>query len=525
MYNIILQANIPTSYWTFPSLFIMFVIILVPILLIRQLAKFDWVRDVLDRMKYILDRKKHVIFTFCLIVFFVCIVYHWKDQLVFPGTVWVIVQTITILSLLALFSRLANSYNEVVAKEKKSEEDIKKRKKLISRLTYLIALSSTVIPFFLNSWGVEIIGNLDPTPYTSYFSKVTTFVDNAKVWCVSMTMVVFLADNILNRMATPISCVDDVKDIKKFCLYLRSFNTDSNKEEKLICKVARRLYPVYAIGDPNKIMQPNGAERIYVTDEKWKDVVKELSTKSKLVLLRIGQTDGTMWEIRNLIEAQLVYKTIFIAYDEEDYRYFSEKVLDILGLDIMGLEFNTKKPIAFFLDSTNCIRMREISGEWDVESLINEYLSCTPELDEEYAQDLELRQHNLKYMFDKNRIPDSVRRSLNWGILSPIVNMRHMSWLVWGIFLLTIVLAFEIATVFSIVYESLPLMLVLSPIYVFLLLMFLYGNRIEWAAGSWSSDTQFLRKQKHEAKLMWVSVILSVIFSVLYVIIDPISRA
>ncbi|MDO4930904.1 MAG: hypothetical protein Q4E59_07210 [Bacteroidales bacterium] len=332
-----------------------------------------------------------------------------KEGLVFPGYIWILIQIVTVAIISILFMRTYFQYKNLVAKENKTENDIKGRQRIISRLTYLVLFSVSILLFFLNSWGFHLLGSLEPTStlnekgFESFIVQIASFIDDSIGVCLFMTMVVFLADSFLQELVTPIHNVEDVNDIEKFCLYLRSFNKDNNKEEKLICKVAKRLYPVYAIGDPNKVLQPNGAERIYVTDSKWKDVVGDMSVRSKLILLRISQTDGTMWEIINIIKSQLIHKTIFIAYNKEDYLYFSKKISEHLNFDLQGIDLSSEKPVAFFIDENNCTRMRVISKEKDVESLINEFLSCTPNLDLEYEQDLNLRLHDLYFIFPKIR--------------------------------------------------------------------------------------------------------------------------
>ena len=134
--------------------------------------------------------------------------------------------------------------------------------------------------------------------------------------------------------------------------------------------------------------------------------------------------------------------------------------------------------------------------------MLNNYLKTSPELDKKYSLDLDLRKHNLKYMFDNSKIPEIVRKSLNWGIISPIVNIRHMSLTVWGLFLLSLILT-KLTSSFI-------------PVYTFAFLMLLFGNRIEWAAGGWSGASFFLRHQRREAKFLWLSFVLGVFYSLAY---------
>ena len=400
------------------------------------------------------------------------------------------------------------SYKSIVVKQHKTDDDIKKRQKLIHGISYLLAISLTSVPFLLDSWGVNIFPSLESTYYTTQEDVYLRFINAGVKATLVITIAVFFADNILNRIASEIYIYDDIKDLDNFCLYLRSFSIDRNKEEKLICKMTRNLYPVYAIGDPNKVLQPNGAERIYVMDEVWQDAVKDLSQRSNLILLRIGQTDGTMWEIANIINSNLIKKVIFIAYNQGDYDYFADKVKDRIGIIMPSIEFSTKNPNAFYFIEDNesmVVKQFRIAKGKDVEFMLNEYLKTSPELDKKYSSDLDLRGHNLKYMFDNSKIPEAVRKSLKWGIISPIVNMRHWSITVWCIFVLFWILSGVTRSYI--------------PAYTFAFIMLLLGNRIEWAAGGWSGVSLFLRHQRREAKFLWLSFALGVLYYLVYLVL------
>lgn len=402
-----------------------------------------------------------------------------------------------IMSVILIIFGVSKKYQCVVSKMSQVEADIIKRKNIIRLLSYLIAFIIAAIPFlFLFEQP-----NLNMSEYS-----ILQFIERGMRFSLISTVFVLLSDNIIKRLTQEILIYDDIKDLEKFCLYLRSFSTEKNKEERLLCGVVKGLYPIYAIGDPNKVLQPNGAERVYVTDKVWQDAVKELSSKSKLILLRIGLTDGTKWEIANVFDSQLIEKTIFIAYNQTDYAFFAQKVKDKYGFIMPEISFASEKPVAiFFYNDINGLMYDyyEIATAKDVENMINEYLKVSPQLDAEYSQDLDLRHHNLKYMFNKERIPAKVRRSLNWGIISPIVNMRHWPITMWVALILMGILSLIIGSY--------------VPVYVFCLFAFIFGNRIEWTTRCWSSASQFLKHQRREARLMWLSIVFGLVHSVLYI--------
>ena len=173
-----------------------------------------------------------------------------------------------------------------------------------------------------------------------------------------------------------------------------------------------------------------------------------------------------------------------------------------------SMDFSTKNPNAFFFIEDNesmVVKQYRIAKGKDVEFMLNGYLKTSPELDKKYSSDLDLRKHNLKYMFDNSKIPEAVRKSLNWGIISPIVNMRHWSITVWGIFVLFLILS--------------GLTRSYIPAYTFAFIMLLLGNRIEWAAGGWNGASLFLRHQRRESKFLWLSFALGVLYSILYLVL------
>lgn len=459
----------------------------------------------LKKVKFLSFRDFFLRFILILFVWVVIEELLLKGNPVVPPKPILIIDGIFFAVIVVAFTLVVLSYKRIVAKPHKTENDILKRRKRIHVISFLLAVFLSAIPFILNSWGFKVLNSFELTGYSTGEETIAKFVSSGMKAAMFLTIVVFLADNILSRIASDIHLYDETKDLEKFCLYLRSFNIDKNNEEKLICNMTRNLYPVYAIGDPNKMLQPNGAERIYVTDERWQEAVKELSGKSKLILIRIGQTDGTMWEIANVINSDMIKKVIFIAYNQDDYRFFSDSMSEKVHVMLPPAEFPDKGPVAiYFVEENECLTVKhfKITTEKDVKDMLNEYLKTAPELDNEYAQELEMRKHDWRYIFDKNRIPLKVRKSLNWGIISPIVNMRHWSIMCWIV--LTIFMAFCV------------MMKSFIPIYIFGLFALLFGNRIEWAAAGWGGPTQFLRHQRREAKLLWLGIALGLFYSMIY---------
>ena len=178
------------------------------------------------------------------------------------------------------------SYKAIIAKTNKTDKDIARRQRLISITTYLIATLSCILPFLVFNYCGTLSSQRQP--------DLMKFLNGGMKYSFFLSMIILMADSFIRRVTSDIYVFEDVKFLNNFCLYLRSFNTDVFKQEKQICRIVRNLFPVYAIGDPNHILQPNGAERFYITDEHWKEAVIDMMERSKVILLRVGQTDGTL---------------------------------------------------------------------------------------------------------------------------------------------------------------------------------------------------------------------------------------
>lgn len=390
-------------------------------------------------------------------------------------------------------------YKAILAKVNKTDKDIAHRQHLISLTAYIIATITCILPF--------LVFNYSGTLSSQAKIDILGFINGGMKYSFLLSMFVLLADSFIRRLTSDIYVFSDVKYLDNFCLYLRSFNTDKYKQEKVICTTARYLYPVYAIGDPNSILRPNGAERIYITDAHWKDAVEDMMKRSKVIILRIGQTDGTLWELHKLIELGYINKTIFVIYTREDYEWFKTTTPTSLRNLFLNLDHLEASPYAFFF-ADGQFYCKQIIGKSSFVSLLNLYLYHTPMLDECYTKELDMRAHSLKYAFEKDKIPPMIRKSTNWQFISPIIMMNHWPLSAWGLFVIFLIISAIIALLLSI-----PILWAMAPFFLFFILK---GNNIEWASGGYSCPEFFVRIQRRKALLMWYCYILGGILSFLY---------
>jgi hypothetical protein len=118
-------------------------------------------------------------------------------------------------------------------------------------------------------------------------------------------------------------------------LYLRTFGSDAlffgnlrtasmsllfgweDTPERDLARAVRRIGPLIAIGRPGELLPPVGALRMYADDEHWVEVFKRLESISRLVILRIGTTEGLRTEFQHLVETVPPEKLVIYVPDSD----------------------------------------------------------------------------------------------------------------------------------------------------------------------------------------------------------------
>ncbi len=125
------------------------------------------------------------------------------------------------------------------------------------------------------------------------------------------------------------------KDKRKPILFLRSFRDDqvlmprakysltgtlaefgrpSLSLDEMLYNKASRHGPVVAIGRPGDTLQPYGAAREYISDETWKMRVADLSRDASTIIACADNTEGTIWELRHVLQAPSAHKTMVLFH-------------------------------------------------------------------------------------------------------------------------------------------------------------------------------------------------------------------
>lgn len=242
--------------------------------------------------------------------------------------------------------------------------------KLLSYLFYAVALLIFVglaqVMFGIQEVEVYPIDNTT----AEYYEKQGEILGYFLIWpiigIVSLLSGIFFS-SLTKRAEKKKKSTLKYQDIEgPFVLYLRSFVDDKKtskrvsvldtlSEEEAVVQVMADIAPVYAIGDPRDKYMPNGASRIYVDDEHWKEAVKELSQKAVAVVLRLGETNSFWWEVKMTLANGFLKKLLFIVPSTDSfkevstlYRIMNERGIDLEHADV-SIKTSDRGSIASFL--------------------------------------------------------------------------------------------------------------------------------------------------------------------------------
>lgn len=202
----------------------------------------------------------------------------------------------------------------------------------------------------------------------------------------------------LNRTVfEPYYTTEIIDKLDDYAIYLRSFDLDRQtiiqnkrgfthgafylpeKLEKTLCgTVEDSIGMVYAIGDPGSVA-PNTlvAASIYADDANWKSAVEKLSEKAKLILLRLGNTDGCRWELIHCLNKNYTSKIIFIVDDIDDLKLIDQEVNIPLPAEVYDMDFS-KCSYGLYLAQSGQWKYKSLPTEKAVRQLIEAYLEDYP---------------------------------------------------------------------------------------------------------------------------------------------------
>jgi hypothetical protein len=107
-------------------------------------------------------------------------------------------------------------------------------------------------------------------------------------------------------------------------LPVNNFFTSGRSEEEHVAVALKHIGPMVAVGMPGEQLPHVGALRMYLPRDGWHEPVRELISQARLVILMLGSSEGTRWELyeamRILAPQQLVLLVPMAAHEYESFR-------------------------------------------------------------------------------------------------------------------------------------------------------------------------------------------------------------
>lgn len=146
----------------------------------------------------------------------------------------------------------------------------------------------------------------------------------------------WLSDKYRERQrGTLISAQDLLKrDGRPYVLYLRPFKDDEttsrllnlSSEEQELATVIHEFGPFVAFGEPGEAHPDPGAARMYIEYEGWELKVEQSMAHARLVVARIGNTDGFWWEMTAAVRVVKPERLLLLVPNDKDvYEEFRQR--------------------------------------------------------------------------------------------------------------------------------------------------------------------------------------------------------
>ncbi len=301
---------------------------------------------------------------------------------------------------------------------------------------------------------------------------------------------------------------DNIDKIQLCNLYLRSFNVDSTsiglKIEKGISKYFSEYAQVFSIGNPSTILPTLGATSVFATNEKWKETVTTLMERAKMIFIRIGQTDGTLWELKQCVELGYQQKSIFIIDCIQQF--------DLLSNNINGIGLQINKPNG---NEIAAIYFNHLNHKWEYYSLTDsiavkklyDRIIESWGLKEEIHEIRRKRLFFWKYLFSKKYFPNRMKPFSLGNLLNGIVyyfyNRWHLAIMIY--YVIGFIAAQYILRpyIYDSLFVSLPTFFIWLSLLLINIVTFIFAPQISWLSKSWPSYEYFYEDNSQLNKVLW----------------------
>lgn len=343
---------------------------------------------------------------------------------------------------------------------------------------------------------------------------------------ISFMLVVGMAFGYSRAVFEPYFNASVVNDLTQLCLYLRPFSVDdqnvwANRRgfvkgfmripesiEKYLCQeMNEKIAQTFAIGNPNSCLPATfSTTNLYANDKEWKGAVATLAKKAQVIVVRIGDTEGCLWEITHCTENSLLNKTIFLIDDTEKLDLIKKKIEKKCTID-NAIFNNINTNFALFLDEQDeHWKAIPLNSKDDIKKLINLYLDSHKTLSNNLNSQ---KEENSVF---KNTTQSSATPAKWWQIVSlainPIAYCLFNKWPKrWWITLLaysvivifiSFIISFEIAEeVYDEDIQEGIFIVAFMFVWCFLMIPWLWlGPRVSWRCRNWGSRLLFANSNK-----------------------------
>ena len=208
---------------------------------------------------------------------------------------------------------------------KKSRQGLKNNLLMLITATFAIPLT-VILGLLVLSWalGMKTSGGAYP------WLNISIYIGNILVCgytVVKLTRCVRLLRRKRTQLMTASASEAQLADTRSPVLLLRSFRDDGREvkmlddgalgasfEDALVNQLSK-FGPTIAVGKPDEVLPPLGANREYVTGD-WQQRIRQLMSEAVIIVVILDRTPGLLWEIEQVFASNQQHRLIIIAPDE-----------------------------------------------------------------------------------------------------------------------------------------------------------------------------------------------------------------
>lgn len=329
----------------------------------------------------------------------------------------------------------------------------------------------------------------------------------------SFIFVVVIVYNLrfIRTFCQPIFTKGAIEKLHEFILYLRPFKEDGGNIEKLIKEFANETFPAVSIANPHSIIQGIDSDKIFTDDYEWKSAVHECMSKSIYTIIKVGRTEGCMWELDRCKEGTYV-KTIFIISSNDAYEIFRKFVKAFQPNNLVPI-YNGRQQAYFLENPTNIYSWKTypINDKKDVKQVISQFIANRNNISSSLEYSYEYKSHPFKSLINDNCFPK------NFGWLSfagfSLISFPFIGRLKWQYWVTLVPLAIILIVLFG-RYGILITSIVIT----------ILGKRMVWISGRWSGENAISSQINLIALTSMICLLLSLICGNIYLSKHPIDN-